>query len=54
MGLYDQIHLTVVNNRDFIANADTTTAAIMHTEGAHPTYNVPALGPVIFWAYSPQ
>ena len=43
MGLYDQIHLTVVNNRDFIANADTTTAAIMHTEGTHPTYNVPAL-----------
>lgn len=47
MGLYDQIHLTVVNNRDFIANADTATAAIMHTEGTHPTYNVLALGPVI-------
>ena len=47
MGLYDQIHLTVVNNRDFIANADTTTAAIMHTEGTHPTYNVLGLGPVI-------
>ena len=43
MGLYDQIHLTVVNNRDFIANADTATAAIMHTEGTHPTYNVLAL-----------
>lgn len=47
MGLYDQIHLTVVNNRDFIANADTTIAAIMHTEGTHPTYNVLGLGPVI-------
>lgn len=23
MGLYDQVHLTVVNNQDFIANADT-------------------------------
>lgn len=29
MGLYDQVHLTVVNNQDFIANADTATATIM-------------------------
>lgn len=43
MGLYDQIHLTVVNNRDFIADADVATAAMMHREGTHPTYNVPTL-----------
>ena len=43
MGLYDQVHLTVVNNQDFIANADTATATIMQTEGTHPTYNVPTL-----------
>lgn len=29
MVLYDQVHLTVVNNQDFIANADTATATIM-------------------------
>lgn len=29
MGLYDQVHLTVVNNQYFIANADTATATIM-------------------------
>lgn len=29
MGLYDQVHLTVVNNQDFMANADTATATIM-------------------------
>lgn len=43
MGLYDQVYLTVVNNQDFIANADTATATIMQTEGTHPTYNVPTL-----------
>ena len=43
LGLYDQMHLTVVNNQDFIANANTATAAIMHREGTTPTYNVPTL-----------
>jgi nitroreductase len=43
LGLYDQMHLTVVNNQDFIANANTATAAIMHREGNTPTYNVPTL-----------
>ena len=43
LGLYDQMHLTVVNNQDFIANANTATAAIMHRERTTPTYNVPTL-----------
>lgn len=37
------MHLTVVNNRNFIANANTATAPIMHREGINPTYNVPTL-----------
>lgn len=32
-----------MNNQDFIANANTATAAIMHREGTTPTYNVPTL-----------
>ena len=43
MGLYDQMHLTVVNSHDFIVSADTATAVMMRTEGAHPTYNVPTI-----------
>ena len=43
LGLYDQIHLTVVNIQNFIADADTATAVIMHKEGTNPTYNVPTL-----------
>ena len=43
MGLYDQMHLTVVNDCSFIAKADTATAKLMNMEGKHPTYNAPTL-----------
>ena len=32
-----------MNIQNFIADADTATAVIMHKEGTNPTYNVPTL-----------
>lgn len=43
MGRYDQMHLTVVSNKEFLKETDKAAAAFMHREGAHPTYGAPTL-----------
>ncbi len=43
MGRYEQYHVTVVSNKEFIAAADAACAQWMHKPEAHPAYGVPTI-----------